>query len=98
MMGIYQIRIGPVYYVGQTTSMAYRLGSHLRNLKGGKHPNPVMQSAYDQYGEATFDVLEVVTARGSLIYKELRWIKYQIDTGKWLANKDGHGRSYNLAA
>lgn len=66
-------------YVGQTVNITRRLGDHFRQLKAHKHPNYLLQKAWDTYGEDNFitkyDEFEINEA-ADLNQKEIDAIKY----------------------
>lgn len=70
-MGIYRPKDITIYaiqhcptgriYVGRTNSLEQRLEAHFRSLRSGSHPNELMQSDYNEYGnDYEVFVLEVV--------------------------------------
>lgn len=59
--GVYAIRCNNRVYVGSTSmTFSKRFMHHRSMLNVGKHKNPIMQRAYDKYGEEsfTFEVLD----------------------------------------
>lgn len=88
--GVYQIRIGHLYYVGKTRSFALRLNQHALQLKRRVHANRELLSAFIlNSGAIEFDVLEVFpdsTDDTTLNAAESFWIKYQRGTGKTVCN------------
>ena len=75
--GIYQIRCrenGKIY-VGSTVDLQARWRSHRRDLDNGVHVNPHLQSAWNRYGEKSFEfsVLEYVDENRLLVTEQL-WI------------------------
>jgi hypothetical protein len=75
--GIYQIRCrenGKIY-IGSAVNLQWRWHSHRRDLNNGVHVNPHLQSAWNLYGEASFEfsVLECVDERRLLMTEQL-WI------------------------
>lgn len=69
-------------YVGRTTSLKQRLEAHFRSLKSHSHPNELMQSDYDEYGEDyEVFVLEVVENTYPLKRDaEIKWME-KLNTG-----------------
>jgi len=59
-------------YVGSSNNVYYRIGQHKRALKGNRHVNDHLQSAWDKYGEDsfTFSIIEACS-------KELLWEREQ---------------------
>jgi group I intron endonuclease len=45
-------------YIGSSVDIARRGGSHLKNLRDGSHPNPLLQNTFNKYGGFTLKVLE----------------------------------------
>ena len=77
LSGVYQIRCkdnGKIY-VGSAVNLEWRWRSHRRDLSNGVHVNPHLQSAWNLYGEASFEfsVLEYAEERQLLITEQL-WI------------------------
>lgn len=72
---VYRIRnkINGHYYIGSTSRFASRMYHHRSRLRAHKHSSPILQRAYDKYGEAAFicDVLEKCEIR-VLIHREQR--------------------------
>lgn len=50
-----------MFYVGQSVDMQRRCTEHFSRLRGGVHKNPRLQAAYDEYGEAAFEVRYVIS-------------------------------------
>ena len=50
---IYALQHNPTgrIYVGRTKDLETRIKAHLSALKGGKHPNELMQEDYNEYGD-----------------------------------------------
>jgi group I intron endonuclease len=76
--GVYQIRCkrtGKIY-VGSAVNFRERWRVQYRDLCDGVHHNPHLQSAWDRYGETSFEfaVLECVTLP-ELLAAEQRWIE-----------------------
>ncbi len=63
MIGIYQILCTTTneIYIGSSINIASRKAGHLYCLRNNRHPNPILQSKYNFYGEKcfTFSILEV---------------------------------------
>jgi len=57
--GIYAIRntVTSRRYVGSSKDIELRWKQHLRKLRGGKHANPILQNAWNKYGEQAFEWL-----------------------------------------
>jgi hypothetical protein len=75
--GVYQIRCkrnGKIY-IGSAVNLQWRWRSHRRDLGNGVHVNPHLQSAWNKYGETSFEfsVLEYVEQHHLLITEQL-WI------------------------
>lgn len=54
--------------------MQHRLGQHLARLRGRKHHSPIMQAAFDKYGEESFECFVLEVVGGDLIEAEQRWL------------------------
>ena len=63
--GIYKIfnRESGKCYVGQASNLRGRLSTHLRHLKSGTHPQPILRKAFAKYGLQAwvFQVIEECT-------------------------------------
>lgn len=55
--GIYMIRIGRYFYIGQSTNMRARCRGHFGSLRRGDHKNPKMQSVFRKYGNPSFHAI-----------------------------------------
>lgn len=55
--GIYKLfnRQSGKCYVGQASNLRSRLSTHLRHLKNGTHPQPILRKAFAKYGLHTWD-------------------------------------------
>lgn len=77
--GIYQIlnTVNGKVYVGSACEFSGRWKAHINDLRANRHGNPHLQSAYNLYGEDSFEfsVLEYVKNRDSLLLVECGWIK-----------------------
>jgi len=77
LSGVYQIRCdqnGKIY-IGSAINLEWRWQSHRRDLRNGVHVNPHLQSAWNLYGETSFEfsVVEYVDER-RLLATEQFWI------------------------
>lgn len=62
-------------YIGSSIDISRRLKEHLRNLRGNKHCNAHLQSAWNKYGEKAFELDELDTCPvEALEYMETYWI------------------------
>jgi DNA-binding transcriptional ArsR family regulator len=72
--GIYVIRnqVNGKEYVGKAVRVNKRWRDHQCDLRAGRHPNPLLQRAWDKYGESSFqfELIEVVTDLGTLAERE----------------------------
>ena len=63
--GIYQIlnKLNNKIYVGSAVNLSNRWSTHKCKLKQNKHGSPILQNAWNKYGEDAFkfEVLEHVT-------------------------------------
>lgn len=75
--GVYLIKneLSGLCYVGSTKNLKTRLRGHRTSLRGGYHPTPHLQRAFNHYGEAAFTtkVLELCE-EGKNIEREAYWI------------------------
>lgn len=86
-------------YVGSTETN-YRLGSHKRVLRAGKHTNRHLQSAYLEYGESSF-TFEIVEQCGAEVrFQREQWWVDQLDAAnpKFGFNQVNPVRSLNFPA
>ena len=67
--GIYKITIGRWFYYGQTNNFRRRKNEHLRHLKLGKHPNIILQRAFDKH--QLFDFRECAYENNADLLTEL---------------------------
>lgn len=76
--GIYSIlnEVTSRIYVGSSSNIEKRRGTHWSKLRKNSHDNPALQSAWNKYGPAAFvfSVLEYVDDVGNLIKREQYWI------------------------
>lgn len=63
-------------YVGSSVNMRRRCSDHLRDLAAGKHPNWLLQKAWDAFGPSVVKpiMLQSVSDAMSLLKAEQRWI------------------------
>lgn len=75
--GVYRITCLPSQkvYIGSTNDLARRWTEHRKMLRGGRHPNIHLQSAWNKYGESQFiyEVLELILA-SFVTEREQYWI------------------------
>jgi GIY-YIG catalytic domain len=75
--GVYQIRYNQngKIYIGSAVNLQWRWRSHRRDLGNGVHVNPHLQSAWNLYGETSFEfsVLQYVEEHRLLASEQL-WI------------------------
>lgn len=110
---VYKLTIPPSnhFYIGASTNLDGRIASHLSNLRAGKHPNDILQSAFrvSPTQEIEIEVLSVCTDSDALAKAEGHYIKEYINDplccNKYVTTKHGaHGRNFstqhktNLAA
>lgn len=58
--GVYQINIGPFFYIGSSKNMKCRACNHFSDLKHGRHRNHRTQAAFATHGNATWKILHPV--------------------------------------
>lgn len=90
--GIYRIvcSVNQKLYIGSTKDLRKRRQEHFNNLRKSKHPNQLLQNAWNKYGEQAFifEVLELVLAP-FLLEREQYWL----DNLKPFAPREG----FNIA-
>lgn len=76
--GIYRIlnKANGKVYIGSSQDLRYRFRKHRTRLAAGTHDNPHLQSAWNKYGEDSFEfeILELVPNRELLLSREQHWI------------------------
>lgn len=75
--GVYLIRIGPrTSYVGSSCRLKVRRAQHLSCLRGGRHPNPILQRSFNKHGgdALSWKVLELCD-ESSQLSAENQWIQ-----------------------
>lgn len=76
--GIYAIRntVSGRIYVGSAINIRQRWRAHRSLLGKGKHHSVTLQRSWIKHGEGvfSFDILEVVTEKASLLSREQNWI------------------------
>lgn len=75
---IQNIETGMIYIGSTTNILKARLGNHKRNLRSGKHGNPILQASYNKYGDVSFeyDILEDGISDNDILSVETFWIEY----------------------
>jgi group I intron endonuclease len=75
--GVYRIICLPSkkVYIGSTSDLARRWPEHRKELRGNRHPNAHLQSAWNKYGESQFqyEVIEIILA-SFVTEREQYWI------------------------
>lgn len=58
-IAVYRIQntLSGSYYVGSSTNLYERWRTHRNKLRGGRHPNPKLQSSWAKHGEAVFEFI-----------------------------------------
>lgn len=77
LTGIYQIlnKLNNKVYVGSSTDIKKRWRDHKWYLKNNNHHNSHLQSAWNKYGENSFEFLVLIECNiGELLIKELEFI------------------------
>lgn len=66
-------------YYGSSIDVADRLTTHKLLLRGNKHPNKMLQSAYSKYGESSFVFRKIITCDASdvLFYEQMMMDVFQ---------------------
>lgn len=75
MTGIYSIRQGDKFYVGQAVDIKRRWNRHRNSLRSGTHSNPHLQNAWNKHGEDSFhfEIIEICES-DVLLEREEYWI------------------------
>ena len=55
--GTYRVNVGPVFYLGSTTSFGSRNSDHRNRLEKGEHPNKRLQAAFNEHQSYEFTIL-----------------------------------------
>lgn len=94
VVGIYKIvnRVNGKYYVGSSNNIWKRVEyQHKKQLRDGNHWNTHLQSAWNQYGESSFDFIVVESFQSPKSYVKM-WEEEQ----KWLdVAKKEQDKCYN---
>lgn len=63
-------------YIGSTNNFYYRKSGHLSSLRKGRHHSPILQRAFNKYGESAFDfvILERVSDPTQLMVREQKYL------------------------
>jgi group I intron endonuclease len=75
MIGIYCIRLGDKFYVGQAVNIQRRWTRHRNALNSGTHSNQHLQNAWSKYGSGAFEfeVIEICD-KSNLLEREDFWM------------------------
>jgi group I intron endonuclease len=78
VIGVYAIRLRGTEqcYIGSSANVGQRWNHHRSFARRGAHPNHLFQSAWDEYGEASFEfeVVEVAAEVSALNEREQAWL------------------------
>lgn len=102
--GIYKIEntVNGKCYVGSTTNLYKRFGSHRSALNKGNHCNVRLQNAWNKYGEQkfVFIIIEYIQEKEFLIQREQYWIDFLccVNNGYNITPKAGSRRGSKLSA
>ncbi|MFA5595943.1 MAG: GIY-YIG nuclease family protein [Pusillimonas sp.] len=83
--GIYLItcRSNDRVYVGSAHAVSARWKRHIRDLNAHRHYNPILQAAWDKYGEAAFEFSIIETCDPeTLLERETYWIDRHRSAGR----------------
>lgn len=88
--GVYLLRIGPSYYVGKSSQLAYRIGGHYSSLQNNAHSNKRLQKAYDEHQTVDIQILQLIpdATPSELLDAERFWIMHYVDRGQHVLNDD----------
>lgn len=72
LRGIYKITCtaSKKCYIGSSINIVRRFQTHIQELKGNRHINPILQNTYHKYGSESF-IYEVVAEAATQNYEEL---------------------------
>lgn len=73
IVGIYCIRFGTRFYVGQSVNVFARFKTHQFYLQKGKHNNHKLQLAYNKYGPGNWEYCLIEECDRSLLTKREQW-------------------------
>lgn len=95
--GIYKIinKVNGKYYVGRSCNITKRWREHKNKLRNNKHCNQHLQSAWNLYGEHSFEfvlVEELNNNKQTLIKAEEKYISIFLEN-----RKNGNDNCYNLS-
>lgn len=78
-------------YIGSTKNFLARWAAHANSLRNGYHQNPLLQDAFNTYGDAAFtiQVLEVFTTTDDLLLRE-EIAAHTFDMGDWFNLRIGN--------
>lgn len=70
--GIYGLKapLGDGLYIGSSKDVDERMKYHLKQLHGLYHPNRILQSAFNKYGELSKNLLLVCEEKNLLLYEQ----------------------------
>ncbi len=73
--GIYEIKntINGKIYIGSSNNIYHRVKRHLSDLRKNKKPNPILQNAFNKYGEDVF-YTSIIEHTSDLLAREEYWI------------------------
>ncbi len=82
-VGVYRITGPGRVYVGSSDDIPRRWKSHLSQLRGGRHHNYRLQTAWDEHGEAAFvfTIIEEVADPADLVAAEQRQLNAALAAG-----------------
>lgn len=65
-------------YIGQTTDYNKRIKNHMRELKGNRHSNKLLQEDFNRYGLTNFrfDIIEENINENDRLLRESYWMNY----------------------
>ena len=68
------------YYIGSTDCFDRRKAQHVYALRSNKHKNPILQAAWNKYGESAFvfDIIEEVPESEDQLVFEDRWLRAHV--------------------
>lgn len=81
-------------YIGSTINFRRRINIHLHFLRNGKHCSKHLQSAWNKYGEDSFNIfmIEIIEDKANIILREQYWIDF------YESHNDKNGYNINKIA
>jgi hypothetical protein len=89
---VYQLEIGPYKQIGSTNNVKRRLSEHSSLLKLGRHPNKLMQGAYNKYQSLMYTILGTFATREEAYkYEQVLLDQYYKTSGYLMMSNNATG-------